>query len=177
MRTKELIAIVIILIITLIVALSSKANAQDGIWLNGYVDGKLLVSDDDYGNTAPTFDTNLIVSMQGYDTKFGFLSIQAKFEYADINPRMIRYSAGAGFTFNGIKRLEFTPSINYGRIIRYERAFSSFEGTFDVAYVITPKFKVMLMGALTQRTDIKNRWGGKMLWRESGFIGIGYKIK
>ena len=35
MRTKELIAIVIILIITLIVALTSKANAQDGIWING----------------------------------------------------------------------------------------------------------------------------------------------
>jgi len=163
--------------IIIFLLLSFSAIAQDAIWISGSIDAKLLVTDDDYGNNAPTFDTNIRVDLQGLDTKLGFLVIQAKFEYADINPRMLRYSAGVGFTFNGIKRLEVMPSANYGRIVRYERAFSSFEGTLDVNYVIAPKFKIGVILALTQRTDVKYKWGGNMLWRESMFISVGYKLK
>ena len=175
---KELVAVIVFLILAIIgaIAVSYSANGQDAIWINGFIDGKLLVSNDEYGNTAPTFDTNLRIDLQGLDTKYGFTTVYAKFEYADINPRMIRYSAGGGFTFNSIKRFEIFPSINYGRIMRYDRAFSSFEGTLTLSYLINPKFKLSLLGALTQRNDILYRWGNKV-WRESGFIGLGYKIK
>jgi len=160
----------------LLLLISLACYSQDGIWVNGFIDGKLLVSDDDYGNTAPTFNTVTQIDLQGLDTKWGFTTVYAKFEYADINPRMIRYSAGGGFTFNGVKRFEVFPSINYGRIMRYDKAFSSFEGVVAISYLITPKLKVSLLGALTQRNDILYRWGN-VVWRESGFIGLGYKIK
>jgi len=160
----------------IILLISLTCYSQGSIELSFYVDGKLLLTEDDYGNTPPTFNTITRIQLQGYDTKLGFVTIPVSFEYADLSGgRYIRYAAGAGFTFNTIKRLYISPAINYGRIVRFGGVFSSFEGVLAISYRITPKIKISLLGSITKRADLYFQWGTKV-WRENFYGGLIYRI-
>jgi len=161
----------------LLIGIYHVGSAQEGITINCYIDGKLLVIGDSHQDNKSKLDVAIQVDLQGNQYDVGYLFVYPKFEYADLlESAYLRYSGGVGFSFYLGKNFELAPSLNYGRVIRYDRAFSSFEGCLSLNYRLGSRWKVSLLGTLTQRNDIKYRWGTNVI-RESGYIGLIYKIK
>ena len=164
-------------ILILIFAIGLTATAQ--IEFAAYQDVKLATMEDDAGNKPLTADVVILAKFYNGGNRADNWSKQIfyliDFEYANLNGgEYIRYSAGVGYRFD-IWKLQLSPSIDYGIINRWDRAFSSFNGLIDLTYMLTPKFGVSALASLTQRQDLKWKYSDNKLVK-GFYIGAKFLI-
>lgn len=143
------------------------AKAQDGIALTVIQDGRLLLLGDDRGNEALTPNIIARVELQGLQRKVGYLVVPVEYEYADLSGGTYhRYSAGVGYTFNYMpipmtdKVFELSFLAQYGMIVRFGGGtFDTFVFSNDIAFKVSDRLKLTVSHNLTNRNDLKWRWG------------------
>ena len=143
------------LIVILVVSLTQySSNSQ--ITISAYQDLRLAVSGDDHGNDFGTLDLVLRSEWQARQTKLGYVFVYPQWEYADLaGGSYNRYAGGAGFTFNTwAEKIDFSPSVNWGMLGRFERTFFTWEFVGDLSFRISDRFRFSTMGSFTQRTDL-----------------------
>lgn len=163
----------ILLVLTL-----APLSAQNNVSVEVYQDAKFLaVGDKERGYKAGTIDAVFRLTMQGNQDKAGYFTVSPEFEYADIDGIYKRYSANIGYTFNKwINNSEFAITIGYGWIDRYGKSFFSSGGTLAYKYKITDNFKVVALGQLTERKELKALYGSNP-FKVSGFIGLEINLR
>lgn len=167
------------LLILLFLFIVNVAEAQ--VSLAVYQDASLAFTEDDHGNKPYTADIVFNGRLYNGGNRADNWSKQIFFvldvEYADLfGGTFWRYGIGFGYTFQNIfSKISISPSLDYGRIVRWNAGYSSFNGLIDISYMFTDKVGVSLLSTLTQRNDLKSRWGDDKL--KTGFyIGAVYKI-
>lgn len=162
----------------LIFLLCFTATSQIDVGL--YQDLKLAVQKDDYGNDPFTTDAILIVKMyNGGNRKDSWnknLFAYPMLELADIDGGFyVRYGMGIGYKFE-FWNINIEPSIDYGRIYRWETVYTSFNGLLSISYKVTPKFNLSILNGYTQRNDLFGKWGTRV-WRYNFYVGATYNIE
>ena len=165
---------------TLILLISLTAIGQGTISLGAYTDPSLILLEDQHGNTPVTWNGLFKVNLEGNQIKkVGYAYIPISYEYAALHGgKYQRYSGGIGFNFNDlfITKLEIGGFANYGVIIRYDNhTFSSFEFGGQLNYKLG-RFKLSLLGSLTERKELLFRWGTNVI-RFNGYVGLIYIFK
>lgn len=170
--------IVLIILVSMFVATT---KAQNRITIDIYQDIRLLTTKDSHGNSPVTIDIIIKSEWQSRQKQGGYWFAYPQYEYAELEGGLYeRYSWGAGFAFNRLyKSLELSPSINWGILDRYGRSFFNFEAQGDISYRLSNKFRVSLLGTLTQRRDLDYAVGDMTAFtiRFNGYIGLKYLIK
>lgn len=186
------------IITTLLLAITLIANAQSDVAVNLNQDARLAMFGDNNGNDAFTPNLMLRLDLQDNQRRLGYYIIGLEYEYADLNESLYqRYSINIGYTFNrfsilGNDNLEATALLNHGMTIRevmqvdkkVNKAFTGFASSFSLAYPITSRFKVQLIGQLSHRVDKNTLYGSDSNYTIdalqvdfSGFIGLQYQIR
>ena len=146
-------------------------TVQGQITIGVYADAKLLFIGDDKGNDAGTLDLVVIPKLRNGKGVF----VYPYFEYADLQGgEYLRYGIGGGYSFE-LRNLNIEPSLDYGRILRWDKAYSSFNGILEVNYKITPRIRLSVLASLTQRNDIKYKWEDAT-WRYNLYGGLTYQL-
>lgn len=161
-----------------IVLFSLTVFSQGQINLNLYQDTKLLVSNDEYGNTAPTADLLFEWELQDTQKSWGFAGMSLLIEYADLSGgRFLRSGFGANFTFNKFmnKSIELSLSPNFTAINRWNNNFLVFGIDGTIAYKLNDNLRVATKLQVVQRADLDWKYNGTNI-RYSGFVGIKYAI-
>jgi len=149
---------------------------QGQINIGVYADAKLLFIGDDYGNDAGTIDVVILTKLYngGYGGWSRNILVYPVFEYAKLSGgKYMRYAMGVGYKFGN--KLNIEPSIDYGRVVRWGWAYSSFNGLLCVSYGISNKIQISVLNSLTQRNDLKFRWGDDV-WRYNFYFGLTYDV-
>jgi len=151
----------------LLIGITSTSQISVGF----YADSKLLFIGDGKGNDAGTLNVVVIPKL---NTPKGVF-VYPLFEIANLyGGTYIRYALGGGYAFK-LNRLSIEPSVDYGRILRWGGAYSSFNGLIELNYSITPQVGVSALASLTQRNDLKYRWEDATL-RQNFYIGLTYNL-
>jgi len=162
----------------LVFAICLNTFAQDKVSLSVYQDAKLgVIGDKVHGYDAGTLDLLFRFKMQGYQKEFGYLIVFPEFEYAEIKGLYKRYSVNVGYTLNKlvIDNTEVNASLGWGWIDRYGKTVFSWGASSEIAYKVSDKFKIVALGQLTERKDLKLFYGKNEI-RFSGFIGIEFNL-
>lgn len=146
-------------------------NAQENIAIGVYQDLKLATSNDNHGNTAPTLDLRVDVSLQGKQFDWYYFEVRPSFEYADLyGGKYVSWQVSGGWVFNKliIDNLEIGGYLTTGVIHRFGEGFLTYGLTGDISY--GKNLKISLLGQYINRPDV-NKWGF------SGYVGIKYQIR
>lgn len=170
----------ILIIATLLLNITFLFSQSVGI--AAYQDPTLALTKDGHGNTPYTFDMTFKVKLQGRDTGIGYLSINAKYRYADLNRNnstddptgyLMRYGLEAQYYIHfGLEKWHFAPTIGYGIMQRSNTmAMSSWEFGGEITFALTDNIKLLAEGIYMERPE----WGGEFF--PNGSLGIQYDIK
>jgi hypothetical protein len=167
------------LLVLIAFVLTFNVYSQDKVKLSFYQDAKLATMNDDHGNEAFTLDFLFKFKMTGKQQEFGYMTVSAVFEYAEIKGLYKRYAADVGYTFNKliVDNFEATASINYGIQDRYGKSFLVLGSDFELGYKVTDNVTFSLLAQFVERKDV--RWLNeleKTPIRFSGFIGITFEL-
>ena len=155
-----------------ILLLTTLFQMQGQISVGVFADAKLLFIGDGNGNDAGTLDLIVLPKLQNNGVP---IFVYPYFEYANLNGgNYIRYALGVGYGFE-VKNISIEPSIDYGRIVRWGGAYSSFNGLLEVSYKMRPKTYLSVLNSLTQRNDLAFKWEDKA-WRYNFYFGARYEI-
>ena len=158
--------------------LTMSLNAQ--VSVNVFQDAKLLVSNDDYGNTAPTLDMIFELEMRGKQYDSHYFAMKAVYEYADLQSSFERYSVHCGWVFNKwFKRWEYGVWIGVGAIHRGKelRLGGHITGSLmgEIGYLIGDKLRVGAKYELLYRSDLKALYDSDPI-KPNFSLGIKYQI-
>jgi len=157
----------LILIIALMFAVATQA--QDTWAVSVAQDFKLLVQDDDHGNTAPTLDIIVKLERQFLQREVGYLVFYTQAELADLDAGFYsRYAFGAGYSFNTLlKNFVVGFSYNYGWIRRFDDNFFGSEVQVEAAYRVYKGLSLVALCSYSDRIDIGT-------WRANAYFGLKY---
>lgn len=143
-----------------------------------YQDAKLAFTQDDHGNDPFTLDAVILFKLYngGSGKKWAEnILVNVNVELADLNGGFYtRYGLGAGYKFE-IRKLAIEPAFDYGRVVRWNVAFDSFNLSTEIKYKINKRFSGGFLFQYTQRNDLYYKWGKKK-WTEAFYFGITYLI-
>jgi len=153
----------------IILLLLCSVSAYSQTWsINIYQDVKLAFLEDDYGNKPYTADVVAKAELRGKQYKSGFIFLYPQLEIALLSGGdYLRAAAGAGFTFNELDWIDFSPSVNLGIIERWGHCYKGLEFQLETSVKISENFRISLLGTLTDRNDID-------LWRANTYVGFKY---
>jgi hypothetical protein len=132
--------------------------SQEHIRIGLFQDGKLLVSDDDHNNTAPTLDLTLSVDLQGKQFNYYYFSIRSQIEYADLwSGELYRYSVVPMWNFNKliIDKMEIGVGAGYSMISRDGFAWNSYSLVGEITYPISDNWKFGMRNEWVRRRDLQ----------------------
>jgi len=145
--------------------------SQSNVSLGVYIDPKLTLFGDGNHYKKPTLDFKIEVEMQGKQIGYGFFSIKAQYENAQLRPQFTSWIVAPGWTFNQLIVLNTSIGIfpTVGFINRYGEGFFTYGATGEISYKIG-KISVTLQCQAIDRPDVPK-------FGLSNYIGIKYKIK
>lgn len=143
-------------------------NSQEKVSISVMQDLKLAtIGDKEHNYNAFTTDVILRFKMQGKQQKYGYLTIFPQFEYAELRPRYIRYSANVGYTLNQFKYIELMPYVGYG-ITDRKGSYKTISLGGEISYPIG-RFKILANGEYLKRKELNK-------WVFSGYIGLEFVL-
>lgn len=150
------------IILIIFLAIGVTANAQ--IELSIYQDAKLAVMEDDAGNSPFTADIVTMIRLYNGGNRSANWSKQIffypYFEFADLSDgRYIRYSMGLGYRFKLPLKINVSPSFDYGVINRWNASSFSYNLGVDIGIKLTKKLSLSTFMSITERTDLKGKYG------------------
>ena len=152
------------IILFLLIGFTATSQIDIGI----YADGRLLLLGDDKGNDPLTI--NMVVIPKLHNKEGNSIFVYPLYEYADLEGgTYTRWALGMGWK-QEVNKFTIEPSIDYGRILRWDAVYSSFNGLLEFSYSITPKIKICVLNSVTQRQDLKYKWSEET-WRYNLYFG------
>ena len=126
-------------------------------------DGRLLVLGDDHGNDPGTIDVLFTTRFyNGGNRRYNWtheIFVYVPIEFADLDDGDYwRYAMGVGYEFKVSKRISVLPSFDYGATTRWNATAFSYNGLLELGYNLTPKLRLGVLGAITQRPDLYYKW-------------------
>jgi len=169
---RKFLMVALMVLITYFAAAQQKVDAQIG------QDFRLAVRGADKQNPSAFVLNSLVrIKAEAYQDKYGYAFVMPEFEYADLLDNYKRYSLNVGYSFNKLflNNLEITSYVGYGIIGRFGKSFNSFNLGGEINYNITEDLKAGVNLQLTERKELKWRYGDKVT-RASIFITVSYTI-
>ncbi len=159
----------LILICTLLIGLVTYSQEKYAISI--VQDPSLAFTKDDHGNVPFTLDVVLKGERQMNQEKYGYGSLYAQIEFADLSAGFYtRYSSGFAYSFNQFSELfSITPSVNIGMIRRWQKNYYSGEFQLEGAYHLSKRLDLICLFSKTNRSDID-------VYRFNAYLGFKYNL-
>ena len=132
-------------------------NSQERITIGLFQDAKLLVSDDNHGNIAPTTDITVYVSLEGQQFENYYFSMQPFYEQADLlGGHFKRYGVNSVWNLNNLvlNKLEIGLGTGIGLINRPGISVASYQFVGEISYPITKWLKLASRYEYVRRSDL-----------------------
>jgi len=143
--------------------------SQSNVSLGVYIDPKLTLFGDGKHYDA-TLDFKVELEMQGKQIGYGFFSIKAQYENAQLRPQFTSWLIAPGWTFNQLVipvSIGIFPTIGF--INRYGEGFFTYGATGEISYKIG-KISLSLQCQSIDRPDVPK-------FGISNYLGFKYNIK
>ena len=151
--------------------------AQDKISFGVFQDARLLISDDDYGNTAPTLDLIFNMDWEGKQFTYYYFSIKSQYEQANLQGTTFRrYTINTMWNLNRlfIPKLEAHLGVGIGMIHRKPLSAFTYSATSELTYPLFKRIRIALKYEYVRRNDLETPQ-----FKHNGAVGIqweGFKL-
>lgn len=146
---------IFLLLLTLFsLSIYSQEHKRAGV----FQDGKLLVSDDEHNNTAPTLDLTLSFDLQGKQFEYYYFSIRSQIQYADLwSGALYRYSVIPMWNFNKmiINELEVGVGVGFGMIHKNGGSSSSYSFVGEITYPLAEDWRFGIRNEWVRRSELE----------------------
>jgi len=144
--------------------------SQSNVSLGVYIDPKLTFFGDGKHYDA-TLDFKIELEMQGKQIGYGYFSIKAQYENAQLRPQFTSWLIAPGWTFNElvVKNTSIGIFPTVGFINRFGEGFFTYGATGEISYKIG-RISLSLQCQAIDRPDVPK-------FGLSNYLGIKYDIK